>query len=130
MIRTQSIATATLSAALFGLLALGTVAQAKEYNERQHLAPAQRAKIQSIIAWTTNMEATTEDKYRPDDLRPCEELNIGSSPAQPSDPYAPQYGYQSPYGAQQPSEQTIITGDIYNIDGNCYAEPTPSGSGF
>ncbi len=125
MIRIQIITTGlALILAVAGLLAIVNPACAKEYNQRQHLAPAQQAKIQGIIAWTTYMQAHTEDKYKPGELRPCEELNIGSTPQQ--DPYNP---HSQPH-QQTPEEQTIITGDIYNIDGNCYAEPHPSGPGF
>ncbi len=115
-----------LTLALVGLATYSAPACAKEYNQRKHLAPAQQAKIQGIIAWTTYMQANTESEYAQGDLRPCKELNIGSTPTDPHDPYNP----NRTANPHTPEEQTIVTGDIYNIDGHCYAEPTPTGPGY
>lgn len=83
--------------------------EAREYNKRTHIPPAQRAKVNSAIARTWMIRATTgqgEGLTTPgaDVINTrCGSLEVGSLPA----------------NGRLPREQIIVAGDIININQNC-----------
>lgn len=87
-----------------GVLAGAVTAQAKEYNQRPHIAPSQQVKVQRLLA----------KSYRTNDNAPqgvsnvgCGKLEIGRVVTQPGQ------------RLQQFDRDIIITGDVINVARGC-----------
>lgn len=91
------------------LVLAGQDGQAREYNKRTHIPPAQRAKVNNAIAQTWMIRATVgkgEGLAIPGaDIvnTSCGSLEVGRLPA----------------GKKLPREQIIVAGDIINVNQNC-----------